>query len=69
VIFYRFGSLSARLLNIQRKWPEQQGCQMVYFQTQNPNFGKFWSALPRMEIVDIYFIAIWNILLTFYVIL
>jgi hypothetical protein len=22
-----------------------QGCQMVYFQTKNPNFGKFWRAL------------------------
>jgi hypothetical protein len=21
------------------------GCQMVYFQTKNPNFGKFWSFL------------------------
>jgi hypothetical protein len=22
-----------------------QGCQMVYFQTQNPNLGRFWRAL------------------------
>jgi hypothetical protein len=22
-----------------------QGCQMVYFQTKNPNLGKFWRAL------------------------
>jgi hypothetical protein len=22
-----------------------QGCQMVYFQTENPNLGKFWRAL------------------------
>jgi hypothetical protein len=21
----------------------QWGCQMVYFQTKNPNLGKFWS--------------------------
>jgi hypothetical protein len=21
-----------------------QGCQMVYFQTKNPNFGKFWRS-------------------------
>jgi hypothetical protein len=25
--------------------PFEQGCQMVYFQTKNPNLGKFWSAL------------------------
>jgi hypothetical protein len=24
-----------------------QGCQIVYFQTQNPNFGTFWIALVR----------------------
>jgi hypothetical protein len=23
----------------------KQGCQMVYFQTKNPNFCKFWRAL------------------------
>jgi hypothetical protein len=23
----------------------RQGCQMVYFQTKNPNLGKFWRAL------------------------
>jgi hypothetical protein len=23
----------------------QQGCQMVYFQTKNPDLGKFWRAL------------------------
>jgi hypothetical protein len=22
-----------------------KGCQMVYFQTKNPNLGKFWRAL------------------------
>jgi hypothetical protein len=22
-----------------------QGCQMVYFQTKNPNLGNFWSVL------------------------
>jgi hypothetical protein len=22
---------------------DNQGCQMVYFQTKNPNLGKFWS--------------------------
>jgi hypothetical protein len=24
---------------------EAQGCQMVCFQTKNPNLGKFWKAL------------------------
>jgi hypothetical protein len=24
---------------------EKQGCQMVYLQTKNPNFGEFWSVL------------------------
>jgi hypothetical protein len=24
----------------------KQGCQMVYFQTKNPNLGKFWRFLP-----------------------
>jgi hypothetical protein len=23
----------------------EQGCQMAYFQTKNPNLGKFWSVL------------------------
>jgi hypothetical protein len=25
-----------------------QGCQMVYFQTQNPNLGKFWKSCKDM---------------------
>jgi hypothetical protein len=24
---------------------QAQGCQVVYFQTKNPKFGKFWSIL------------------------
>jgi hypothetical protein len=31
---------------------------MVYFQTKNPNLGKFWSVLQH-------FVAIWSILLPF----
>jgi hypothetical protein len=44
---------------------------MVYFKTKNPNLGKFWMALHRMENVCIfydhleYFTAIWNILRPF----
>jgi hypothetical protein len=38
---------------------------MAYFQTKNPNCGKFWRALPRIENVGIfyghleYFTAFW----------
>jgi hypothetical protein len=31
---------------------------MVYFQTKNPNLGKFWSALERKMFV--YLMTIWN---------
>jgi hypothetical protein len=34
---------------------------MVYFQTKNPNLGKFWRALEWKILV--YFMTIWNILL------
>jgi hypothetical protein len=43
-----------------------QGCQMICFQTKNPNLGKFWR--DWMENVDIfydhleYFMEIWDIL-------
>jgi hypothetical protein len=40
-----------------------QGCQMVSFQTQNPNLGKFWRALDWKMLI--YFMAIWIILQTF----
>jgi hypothetical protein len=36
-----------------------QGCQMVLFQTKNPNLGKFWRALEGNKLI--YFRAIWNI--------
>jgi hypothetical protein len=42
-----------------------QGSQMVYFQTQNPNLGKFWRALERKMLVYLfydhseYFTALW----------
>jgi hypothetical protein len=32
-----------------------QGCQMVYFKTKNPNLGIFWSALEWKMLV--YFTA------------
>jgi hypothetical protein len=38
-----------------------QGCQMVCFQTKNPNLGKFWRVLQWKSLV--YFTTIWRILL------
>jgi hypothetical protein len=54
-------------------WREglHQGCQMVYFQTKNPNLGKFWSVLQLKMFVNFmaslstYFTAIWPILWAF----
>jgi hypothetical protein len=36
-----------------------QGCQMVCFQTKNPNLGNFWRALDWKMLI--YFMAICNI--------
>jgi hypothetical protein len=44
--------------NISRSIQEQ-GCQMVYFQTKNTNLGKFWRALEWKRLV--YSMAIWNV--------
>jgi hypothetical protein len=38
----------------------EQGCQMVCFQTQNPNLGQFWRVLQWMMLV--YVMTIWSIL-------
>jgi hypothetical protein len=38
--------------------------QMVYFQTKNPNLGKFWSVFQWNMLVN--FMAIWSILLPFH---
>jgi hypothetical protein len=35
-----------------------QGCQMVYFQTKNPNLGIFWRVLEWKRLV--YSLAVWN---------
>jgi hypothetical protein len=45
----------------------RQGCQMVCFQTKNPNFGKIWRALEWKLLL--YFMTIWNILRPFGIIL
>jgi hypothetical protein len=42
---------------------QDQGCQMVSFQTKNPNLGKFWRALDGKMLIC--FRAIWNILRIF----
>jgi hypothetical protein len=44
-------------------YPNHQGYQMVYFQTKNPNLGKFWRVLQWKMLV--YFMAIWYIFRTF----
>jgi hypothetical protein len=36
--------------------PHVQGCQMVSFQTKNPNLGKFWRTLDWKMLI--YFMAI-----------
>jgi hypothetical protein len=52
VIFLAFRSgLSAPVCS-------RQGCQMVYFQTKNPFFGKFWRVLQLKMLL--YFMAIWS---------
>jgi hypothetical protein len=48
-------------LNIYRQ--QNQGCQMVYFKTKNPDLCKFCRALVRK--ILIYFMAIGNILQIF----
>jgi hypothetical protein len=41
-----------------------QGCQMVYFQTKNPNLCKFWWVLQWM--MSVYSMAMRSIFLPFY---
>jgi hypothetical protein len=60
VKFETFGSL---FKNISGHSGPDQGCQMVCFQSKNPNLGKFWRALNWKKLI--YFVAIWNILLKF----
>jgi hypothetical protein len=40
-----------------------KGCQLVYFQTKNPNLVKFWRFLQCKMFV--YFMAFWSILRPF----
>jgi hypothetical protein len=63
---------SSSLQTVSPRWlPLYQGCQMVYFQTKNPNLGKFWSALQWNMLVNfiaihMYFTAVWYILWPFW---
>jgi hypothetical protein len=41
----------------------QQGCQMIYFQTKNPNLGKFSRASSCTMLIN--FTVIWNTLRPF----
>jgi hypothetical protein len=41
----------------------RQGCQMVCFQTKNPNLGKFWRVLQWKKMV--YFTDTWSSLWSF----
>jgi hypothetical protein len=40
-----------------------QGCQMEYFKSKNPNLGNFWRVLQWTRMV--YFMDIWSILQPF----
>jgi hypothetical protein len=45
------------------KMSGKQGCQMVCFQTKNPNLGKFWRVFEWKMLV--YFRDTWSILRSF----
>jgi hypothetical protein len=75
-----------RLINFQlfkdrvSHFPPGQGCQMAYFQTKNPNLGKFWRLLQwKMGVIWsilwpfglfygrlVYFMDIWYIFVKIY---
>jgi hypothetical protein len=42
---------------------KEQSCQMVYFQTENPNLGHFWRVLQSKMLT--YFMYSWSILQPF----
>jgi hypothetical protein len=58
----RAGMVSSKQLQTgsQSSGNTNQGCQMVCFQTKNPNLGKFWSVLQWKMLV--YLMSIWSIL-------
>jgi hypothetical protein len=62
-----------QMVGIKTKWKigfrasVQQGCQIVCFQTKNPNLGKFWSALEWKMLVHVMVISMvfWYIIWPF----
>jgi hypothetical protein len=69
-LWLSFAQLKLRLLYLLRLFNCfsvpllcEQGCQMVSFQTKNPNLGKFWMALDAEMLT--YFTDIWDILRPF----
>jgi hypothetical protein len=59
-LYPRSVSIAAMRCIIWGNLIHSQGCQMVYFQTQNPNLDTFWRSLEWN--VFLYFMVIWNIL-------
>jgi hypothetical protein len=55
--------VSAAALRKKHNFTRVQGCQMVYFQTENANFGTFWR-VSQWKIL-VYFMAIRSILCSF----
>jgi hypothetical protein len=41
--------------SVEKMLLPEQACQMVYFQTKNPNLGKFWRSLCRLENIIIFY--------------
>jgi hypothetical protein len=60
--FESFGK-STKIVFSFFSWVSIKGCQVVCFQTKNPNLGKFWRALDWKK--WIYFTVIRNILRIF----
>jgi hypothetical protein len=65
VKLHHTATISKIILRTKRLEPaiSKQGCQMVYFQTKNPNLGNFWRALQFKMFV--YFVDIWSTLQPF----
>jgi hypothetical protein len=58
-MFFSFRKLPLQWLTVVTS-TRNQGCRMVYFQTENPNLDKFGRALDRRMLI--YFMGIHNIL-------
>jgi hypothetical protein len=58
--FYFDVSLETRIVSWTKNAAPVQGCQMVCFQTKDPNLGKFWRVLHWKTLV--YIVDTWPIL-------